>query len=506
MMSSAATPLGAIRGACRPRKTSGRGTRGRVAPAASGGESTLLPTGKSGVEVRWSEGAPGEINLTVTVPKKLVARIYGREVKNFEKTLQFPGFRKGTRPPLSMVEEAGGADLKQSAVMAIMRDTMGEGVKQISNALPQSEKLLKDLKDYTAAFDKEKEYVYTFALALQPKVRLGEGHKSLKVTANKILFDPEAVEETIQQRLRESSVLRVALRALEMGDVAVIDFSSRHILDDGSLGDRVVGADGARYEFDTSVPLLPGFAEALVGAMPGGEAVDADLVFPDNWDVESLRGRKARFTIKVVELFSREIPPLSDAVAGQIAEGTTTVAEARAAVEEYFRDEAERMTESFYEMAIYEALSKTVEVSIPEFMVEDHARNMYAGKMLELQMQGLVDQLTLEELSSDEMVGRYLVSERDVIELKLVTKLAIDAIYETEGLTVSEDEVRAEIESTKAEFDSLGTPYDDDRLAETARSLIKGQVVLNWLKDHTDVTWTEMFARDAGPEPDSRLY
>jgi len=505
-----AVPSLAFSGACRcpgrSRVARGRRAGRAVAAVASGGESTLLPAGKSGVEVRWSEGAVGEINLTVTVPKKLVARIYGREVKNFEKGLAFPGFRKGTRPPLSMVEEAGGMDLKQSAVMAIMRDTMGEGVKHIANALPQSEKLLKDLADYVTTFDKGEDYVYTFAMALRPKVRLTGGHKNLKVTAKKILFDPSAVEETIQQRLRESSTLRVALRPLEVGDVAVIDFSSRYILDDGSLGDRVVGADGARYEFDTSMPLLPGFADALVGSTAGGAAVDADLVFPDDWEVEVLRGRKARFTIKVVELFSREIAPLTDAVAGQIAEGTKTVAEARAAVEEYFRDEAERMTESFHEMAIFDALVKTVEVSVPDFLVEDHARNMYAGKMLELQMQGLVDQKTLEELSTDEMVGRYLVSERDVIELKLVTKMAVDAIFESEGLVVTEAEVRTEVESTKREFDSLGTPYDDDRLEETARSLLQGQAVLTWLKEHTEVTWTEMFARDAGPEPDSRLY
>jgi len=98
------------------------------------------------------------------------------------------------------------------------------------------------------------------------------------------------------------------------------------------------------------------------------------------------------------------------------------------------------------------------------------------------------------------------VSERDVIELKLVTKMAVDAIFESEGLVVTEAEVRTEVESTKREFDSLGTPYDDDRLEETARSLLQGQAVLTWLKEHTEVTWTEMFARDAGPEPDSRLY
>lgn len=53
---------------------------------------------------------------------------------------------------------------------------------------------------------------------------------------------------------------------------------------------------GFQLDTEEGAFLLPGFVEAVLG-LQAGQAKAFDLVFPDTWQQESLRGVKARFSV-----------------------------------------------------------------------------------------------------------------------------------------------------------------------------------------------------------------
>ena len=53
---------------------------------------------------------------------------------------------------------------------------------------------------------------------------------------------------------------------------------------------------GFQLDTEEGAFLLPGFVEAVLG-LEAGQSKSFDLVFPETWQQESLRGVKARFSV-----------------------------------------------------------------------------------------------------------------------------------------------------------------------------------------------------------------
>lgn len=62
-----------------------------------------------------------------------------------------------------------------------------------------------------------------------------------------------------------------------------------------------LATSGFQLDTDEGGSFLPGFVEALIG-IQNGETRSFDLVFPETWEQESLRGLKARFTVNTKSL------------------------------------------------------------------------------------------------------------------------------------------------------------------------------------------------------------
>ena len=66
--------------------------------------------------------------------------------------------------------------------------------------------------------------------------------------------------------------------------------------------------------------LLPGFSEALVGAV-ADETRDFDLAVPEDFPLEPLKGKTLHNTVKVPELKAQALPELDDAYAEKVIPG-----------------------------------------------------------------------------------------------------------------------------------------------------------------------------------------
>ncbi len=236
-----------------------------------------------------NEGLKRAYTLTIAA-KDIIARVEA-EVKTVAPTIRMPGFRPG-KVPANLIKKMHGPALERQALDNAVRD----GVQALL-----AEKALRP--------------------AMQPAVELGEDYEpgkdaEVKVTLEVLPDVPEPVIDAIKlERLSvpvadeeiDAAVNRLASSqknfdvageghpAIE-GDLVVMDFVGKV---DGVAFEGGTG-EGMSVELGSG-RLIPGFEEGLEGAKVGEERV-LNVVFPDDYNVEALKGKPATFEVKVTEI------------------------------------------------------------------------------------------------------------------------------------------------------------------------------------------------------------
>ena len=250
--------------------------------------------------------------LTITVPAETFNKAITQAYKKMKNQISIPGFRKG-KVPQAMVEKMYGAGMfYEDAANIVIPEEYDKALAEVKDIKITSQPAI----DVTQ-MEKGKDFIFTAEVAVKPEVTLG---KYVGVTVTKI--DTTATEEDIQkeidaEREKNSRTVAVEDRAIESGDIAVIDYA-------GSI-------DGVAFEGGTaenhpleigSNSFIPGFEDQLVGAKIG-EEVDVKVTFPEDYHAKELAGKEAVFKCTVHEIHVKEVPEADDDFAQDISEFDT---------------------------------------------------------------------------------------------------------------------------------------------------------------------------------------
>lgn len=140
-------------------------------------------------------------------------------------------------------------------------------------------------------------------------------------------------------------------------------------------------------------------------------------------------------------------------------------------------------------ICLFGLLKQIMDVEIPNSLLEEQGRQMYAAKLIELQASMKLSKEQVVSLSSQEMVQNFLISQKHRISDSVKQTLAVAEIFKLEDLKVSKEEVETEVENAIAEFKRYNQEYDEERVKEQAKELLEGQKVLDWLKEHAEITY-----------------
>jgi len=173
--------------------------------------------------------------------------------------------------------------------------------------------------------------------------------------------------------------------------------------------------------------LLENKAEGLAGA-PVGETRELGVSFPNDYAVEELRGKDARFQVVVKGLKKREVPALDDAFVQDLGGEQKTVAELRAKIRSDLERQKKDRAESDQREAVLTALVERNPIEAPPALVERNVDAMLQG-MLEGFMRRGIDPRQLG-LNLDRM--RDELRQRALLEVK--GYLLLEAIAEKEKI------------------------------------------------------------------------
>src|SRR4029079_18035093 len=140
-------------------------------------------------------------------------------------------------------------------------------------------------------------------VGVTPKAKLGD-YKGLEVGRREPEVPDEAIDQEIE-RLREPLARVDSVdRALQPGDLAVVDFVGR--ID----GEPFEGGTARDYMLELgSGQLVEGFEEQLTGAS-NGDTRTVEISFPEDYRAEDLAGKVAEFEVEVKDVQEKQLPEL----------------------------------------------------------------------------------------------------------------------------------------------------------------------------------------------------
>ena len=378
--------------------------------------------------------------------KEVVIKIEGSDwqealdkaFKKINKDKTIAGFRKGKAPKSVYLKHYGVESLFYEASNICVDKAYNKMVEENKDLKIASKPIL-DIKTID-----EKYIEYLFTLTLMPEVKLGK-YKNLDVKKEKVKVTKEEIEKEIDSMRETYKEIAIKDGAIESGDIAVIDFEG---FKDGIAFD---GGKAENYSLTIgSNTFIPGFEDELIGLKSGDEK-DVKVSFPKDYHVEDLAGQPVVFKVKVHEVKQVILPELNEDFFDDLAmEGINSKETLEAQVKENIKTRKEKIAEDKYIDEILSAIRENAEIDIPDTMIDDEIHTMIHSFEENIMMQGVTLKQYYQFTNSkeDDLKKAY----HDEAEKRVMNRLIMDKIIETEKIEVSDEEVEAKL-------DELATKY-----------------------------------------------
>ena len=378
------------------------------------------------------------LEMKVEVDDERVQPALRVAARKIAKRYAVPGFRPGKAPYDVILRQFGEGALYEIALEDLGQKVYAEALEQekIEAYGPGS------LQDFTT-----KPLVLKFTLPLRPEVDLGD-YRALRLPYTPPEVKDEQVNEALEHLREHQTVMEPVERPAAMADVAVLDVKG-YLNEGENPSDFLLADENVSLLLDekTDWP-APGFAPHILG-LKTGENKTFDLIFPEDYANESLRGQLAHFEATVKEVKQRTLPEWSDELARSIGD-YQTVDELRRRVREDLARQAESTVERDYNEQIMTQLLGQASIRYPLAPLEEAVDELLADLDRRLREQRLTldDYLKIEGKTKEDLREEY----KPRAEERLKRALMLGKVVELEKLDISDEDVDDQIEKLSTPF------------------------------------------------------
>ncbi len=421
-----------------------------------------------------------QVGLEIEVPAELTKQSYEKVLRDYMKSANIPGFRKGKVPRQILIQRIGTLQIKAAALEDMLQKVIDQAVKQEAIDALGNYQLRSDFEKLLGDYEPGKTLTVSASVDVPPRVTLSQ-YKGLSVQAEEIKPKAERVDETLESyRENLATLVPVEDRAAEEGDVAVVDFVGKAENDEGDL-EAFEG--GSAEDFQVEIKegrFIPGFVEGIVG-MQLEEIKDVEVSFPEDYPQPELAGKPSVFSITLKELKEKELPDMDDDFAEEVSEFETLEA-LRQSLEERYTKEAADATDGNIEKALLDELVKYIEAEIPETLVKREVDYVVTQTAMQLSRQGI----DLSKFMTKELVDGMRQNARPEAIERLRRTLALGEIAKQESIQVDAAAIKVRSEEMMAEVDDP-SQIDPERLTQVVTEDLLKEQILAWLKENSTV-------------------
>lgn len=370
------------------------------------------------------------VKITFEVSREKFEEGINEAYKRNKSKFNIPGFRKGKVSKAIVEKYYTEAVFYDDAVNYVLPDAYEAAVKEAElDVVAKPEIDVEEIK-------KGEPVVFTALVTTKPEVKLGK-YKGIEIEKIENNVTDEDVDKEVEAaRARNARVISVDDRAVQNGDIAVINFEG---FCDGVAFE---GGKGENYDLEIgSNTFIPGFEEQIIGAEIGKE-IDVNVTFPEEYHAENLAGKPAVFKVTVNEIKYKELPELDDDFASEVSE-FETLAEYKDSVKKKLTEQAENKTKQETENAVIEKACEVCEVEIPAAMIESQIDRMINDFAQRLSYQGMNLDMYMQYTGGTMESMRESFKEQAEKQCKVT--LVLEAISAAEGMEALAEEVEDKI-------------------------------------------------------------
>jgi trigger factor len=247
-----------------------------------------------------------------------------------------------------------------------------------------------------------------------------------------------------RERERNARATVIDGRVSQNGDNVIIDY-------EGFI-DGVPFDGGKANDYNLKLgsgALIPGFEEQLAGRGIG-EEFEMTVTFPENYGVESLKGKPAVFKVTLKEIQLVELPELDDEFAQDVSDFNT--------LEEYKNDAAAKIRNEKEENAkikkenqLLQSIIDETDIDIPNCMIEEQLDTYVNDLKSRLDSAGI--RLENYERFTGIPIKDYREQQRPFAKFQVAAGLILETIAKLENVNVGDEELDKEIAKLAEELE-----------------------------------------------------
>lgn len=378
------------------------------------------------VTVETLEGL--ERRLNITVPAANIEDAVTAELRNIAKNRRFDGFRKG-KVPMKMVAKMYGKAVRQDMLGEVMHRHFIEAiVKEKIN--PAGAPTFAPV-----SMEEGQDLVFTATFEVYPEVEL-KGLENITVEKPAAeVTDADVAEMLETLRKQQASWVEVD-EAAEEGKRVSIDFI-------GSIdGEEFEGGKAENFPLEMGAGrMIPGFEDGIAGKTKGME-FEIDVTFPEDYHAENLKGKAAKFAIKVNKVEARELPELNDEFVAKFGVADGGLEGLKAEVRKNMERELKQAIKNRVKEQAIEGLVKENELLVPSALVDQEIN--------------VLRQQAAQRFGGNTEAANQL--PRELFEEQAKRRVVVGLLL---GEVIRTQELKADEEKVKAIIEEMATAYED---------------------------------------------
>ncbi len=371
--------------------------------------------------------------LTIALPAEEVAGELEAGYRKLASQVKLKGFRKG-KAPRHILEKNYGDQVRGEVGEKLVQATYFDAVEQ-ENVDPVVHPSI-----LSHDFGDDGTFTYVAQVDVRPEFELGQ-YTGLEIEKPDTVVSDREIEEDLEQLRKNKAPLRsVDDRAVQMGDLVIIDFQG---YDNGAPIAQVKGDD---FTVDIGSGRLGiDFEEHLVGLNRGEEA-SCEIDFPADNPNPVLAGKKVEFKINVKEIRERVLPDLDDQFAQDVGQEFATLDDLKAHISKEKQKQKEEALEGDLNDKIMQKLVEMHDFEVPGMLVV-YEIDEYIKQMEDnLSRSGL----TLESagMNREELAKNY----KEVAEKRVMGDFILKKIAEKDDIKIEEEDIKQGFERIAKQY------------------------------------------------------
>lgn len=372
-----------------------------------------------------------EAKLVVEVEAEKIEQYKRRAARKIAERAKIPGFRPGKAPYHMVVLNYGEQAVLEQAIDMFVDDEYANILKE-AGVEPGAAGTLE-------AIDSLDPVKLTFRVPLAPEVDLGDYH-SLRMPYEWTAPSQEEVDKALADLRQMYATTENVEREAREGDFVLVDVKSElpELNREGFA--TLIRAE----EQDAEWPYA-GFAKELIG-MKAGDVKTVKHTFPEDWDVEELKGKEAEMQVTVKVVRGVTLPELDDEFAKTVGAGET-LDELKEAVKKDVEARSKAEYDDKYFVELIEKIKEGATFKYHQHSLDHESEHVLQDLSNRLAQQGMdldtyfkFRNTTREKFIEEEV--------KPVAKKRLERSLILDEIVRREKLEVSNEALDAEFNNT----------------------------------------------------------